>query len=226
MKLLGLVGVSCVLAVPVLAAPVLYTFNATSGSVMLNVSGQGSSSSGAAGTFAVTIDDGTHIGASDTFLLENSRLLNTGTLKISLAGLSTATIYPGSARFLDFAPAEVGHVNGNLVPDEVLTDVYLQATIFVTGLTDTPLITAWWVGRPLPFDVSFTTSVFGSQAVAAHLAGTYKYEVGVTEISLTMTLDLVVDVEGTAHVIPDPALGGVIAMGIGAAGAWLRRRRA
>ena len=51
------------------------------------------------------------------------------------------------------------------------------------------------------------------------------YAVGIPDISMTITLDLIFSVEGTAHVVPDPALGGLTALGLGGAGAWLRRRR-
>ena len=64
-----------------------------------------------------------------------------------------------------------------------------------------------------------------SDVMAANIGLSFPYEIGIAELSITLTLDLIVDVTGTAHVVPDPALGGLTALGLGGAGAWLRRRR-
>jgi hypothetical protein len=225
MRILGIVAAVCIMAAPALAGPVMYTFNTTAGSVLMNIADQGSSASGLAGTFGVVIyQSDCHIGPSDTFLLDHSSLVNTSTMKLSLAGLATAALYPQSARFLDFRMPEPGHIAPGGI-QVAPTDVYVEATVFVTGLTTTTFSTKTWAGQPLPFLLNITTSAMRSDIVMVGLSGTFGYEIGISDISLTITLDLVVNIEGTAHVVPDPALGGLTAMGLAGAGAWLRRRR-
>jgi MYXO-CTERM domain-containing protein len=176
-----------------------------------------------AGTFAVTVNQSNgHIGVGDGFTLENAGLSNTSKLALGLAGLATATLNVNSARFLDFAPAGPGAVGGVVVTP---TDVYLEVTAIVTGLLNTTLQTKIWANSLLPFTLSISTSAAESGIATAVLGGTFGYQIGVTDISLTLTLDLIVSIEGTAHVVPDPALGGLTALGLGGAGAWLRRRR-
>jgi hypothetical protein len=207
-----------------MGAAVTYTFNTTAGGVVLNLQGQGSTSGGMAGTFAVTINQSNgHIGPGDTFLLENAGLVNTSTLKLGLAGLATATLNANSARFLDFTPTAPGIITGGPVIQS--TDVYLEVTAFVTGLLTTTLQTKIWANTLLPFTLAISTSGAESDIVTATLGGVFGYQIGVTDLSLTLTLDLILNIEGTAHVVPDPALGGLTALGLGGAGAWLRRRR-
>ncbi len=73
--------------------------------------------------------------------------------------------------------------------------------------------------------MTFTTSRTSTDVLTVGLAGTFSYEIGVSAITQTLTLDLVVDVVGTAHIILDPAPGGPSALGLAGAAAWLRRRR-
>jgi hypothetical protein len=162
-----------------------------------------------------------HVGTSDTFLLGSAGLANTGTLKLGLAGLVTATIPAGQANFLNFGQTVPGHVPSATIG----TDVYLSATIFITGLLNTTYKANTWAGTTLPFIVNVSTSQITSDVIHTAITGTFGYAVGVTDVSLTLTLDLVVNIEGTAHAVPDPALGGLTALGLGGAGAWLRRRR-
>jgi hypothetical protein len=216
----------CLVAAPALGSPVLYTFGVTQGSMAINVAGQGSTHSGIAGTFALTLYQGevAHIGESDTFLLEDIALTNTGTMAMNLAGLARAYVHPGSARLLDFAPGGPAHI-GPAAGALVETDVYAEATTFITGLTSTTFTSRAWAGTLLPFNMTFTSSAGVSDVVTAALGGTYRYSVGISDIGLTLTLDLIISAEGTAHVVPDPALAGFTVMGVGGAGAWLRLRR-
>jgi len=226
MRLVGILGVLCLIATPVLGNAVTYTFATTAGSVALNIAGQSSTSSGLAGTWSTTIyQSNGHIGMSDTFVLggAGANLRNTATMKMSLAGLATATLNVQSARFLDFG-ALPGHIDGNLIPAMAPTDVYVEATVFVTGLTTTTFSTKTWAKTILPFTAAFTTSGHESDIAHMMLSGTFGYQVGISDIGLTITRDLIVNVEGTTHVVPDPALGGLTAMGLAGAGAWLRRR--
>jgi hypothetical protein len=226
MRLLGILGVLCVVATPVLASPVLYTFNSTSGTVSLNIRGQSASTTTLAGTFAIDIyQSNGHIGNGDTFVLGAANLTNTGTLALTkmLGGLLTGTLPPGAARFLSFGqPAAATLSGGSAVAS---TDVYLQATIFASGFTNTSFGADTWAGTLLPFNVSLTTSTAQSDVVHAGISGAFGYEVGITDVHLTITLDLAVTIEGTAHAVPDPALGGLTALGLAGAGAWLRNRR-
>lgn len=223
MRLTGILGVLCLVAAPVMGSAVTYTFNTTSGGVVLNLGGQGSTSGTMAGTFAITVgQSGSGIGVGDSFLLENAGLANTTGLRLGLAGLATATLNANSARFLDFAPAGAGTITGGPVVSP--TDVYLEVTAIVTGLLNTTLKTAIWANTLLPFNVTVTTGGI-SDIATGRIAGTFGYQIGVTDISLTLTLDLILNIEGTAHIVPDPALGGLTALGLGGAGAWLRRRR-
>jgi len=178
-----------------------------------------------AGTFGMTIyaSDG-HIGVSDTFILTSSGMYNSESIEISLMGLATAEIGIASAVFKDFAPVQPGHIE----PGEfgvIETDTYVEIVAIVSGLLNTTLDTKMWGGIPLPFTVWFTTSVVESDIITVNILGTFGFEIGVTAITQTLTLDLIVDVVGTAHVVPDPALGGFTALGLAGAGAWLRRRR-
>jgi MYXO-CTERM domain-containing protein len=208
-----------------MAAPVTYTFQVQSGGIVFSEALLGSTTSGIAGSFAVTIyqSDG-HIGESDTFVLSDAALSNVGDLRLNVKGLATASILDTSARFLDFN-SEVGHIAGNGVPSVVNSDIYVEVTAVVTGSFNTTFSTKTWAGIPLPFEMSFTTSQAESSIMTGTLALAFPYSIGVPDLSMTLTLDLVVDVIATAHVVPDPAFGGLTALGLGAAGAWLRRRR-
>jgi len=177
------------------------------------------------GTFGMTIyaSDG-HIGESDTFILTTSGMSNSQTIEISLMGLATASLGPGAASFRDFAPVAPGHI-GPGGAGVITTDSYVEIVAIVSGLLNTTLDTKMWAGTPLPFAVNISTSGEYSDVVTVNILGTFGFEIGVTAITQTLTLDLIVDVVGTAHVVPDPALGGLTALGLGGAGAWLRRRR-
>jgi MYXO-CTERM domain-containing protein len=140
-----------------------------------------------------------------------------------LGGLLTAHIAAGSLSILDFAPAGPATVGpGGLTT--VNTDVYADAVVVLTNYS-TEIV--WqggnWAGALLPFDVGFTTSVSASDVVTGTLAGTALWRTDVS--GTTFTFEVILDVEGTAHVVPDPSLGGLIMMALGGAGAWLRRRR-
>jgi len=220
----------CFAVTPVIGNVVNFEFDIVAGSLTVDVSPDGVATPdpvtvNMAGTFGVTIyaSDG-HIGESDTFVLTQSDMYNTETVELTLMGLATVNIYPGSAAFLDFAPVAPGHLGPGGV-GAISTDAYLEALVIVTGLLDTPLDTRTWAGVPLDFGVIITTSARMSDTVVVNIHGTFGYEIGVTAITQTLTLDLIVDVTGTAHYPPEPALGGLCALGVAGAGSWLRRRR-
>jgi hypothetical protein len=169
MRLAGVLGVLLLVVSPVLGSPVVYTFNTTGGSVVLNVAGQGSTGGGLAGWFGVYMNS--HAGEGGDFGLRNflpdhvgdpngqwriadASLLANSAMKLSLAGLATATLNPNSARFLDFGSFRVdpnySGADPNVWPTGkvgtplINTDVYVEATVFVTGLTTTTFSTKTW----------------------------------------------------------------------------------
>ena len=225
MRVAGILGVLCFAAAPVLASPVTYTFDLTSGMLDIGIEGIGSTTSGLDGTFAVTIyQSNCHIGESDTFIVEDAFLYNTESVLLAIGGLVTAHVDVLSARFVDFMPDGCDHIGPGGVAS-VDTDVAVEVTAVVTGGYSVTFQTATSSGMLLPFTISFTTSGLRSDIVTAGIGFTYGWEIGIPDITLTITLDLVIDAVGTAHVVPDPALGGLTALGLGGAGAWLRRRR-
>lgn len=231
MRLTGVLGVLMFVAAPAMGDAVLYTFDLLEGSSTLDLSirGVASTNTGLTGTFAVTIysSDG-HIGESDTFNIAgpmgSAFLTNTDTVQLGLVGIATATVEAGSAQILQFLPEGPGHIGpgGNT---SVNTDAYFEATVIVTGAFETTFTTATSAGSLLPMPMNFTTSVSGSQVITAVIDISIPNEIEIPDLGLTITLDLIVHVEATAHVVPDPAFGGFTALGLGGAGAWLRRRR-
>jgi hypothetical protein len=208
-----------------MASPVDYTFDVTAGQLTLEIVGVGSTATGMSGTFGMTLyqSDG-HIGESDSFVLGAAALTNTDHAKLSIAGLATANVLPGSAQFLEFIQPDASHIGAGGV-STVMTDAFLNATVLVSGALKTTFLTSTNAGILLPLDVAITTSANVSDIATASIAINFPYEIGIADISITLTLDLIVNVTGTAHVAPDPALGGLTALGLGGAGAWLRRRR-
>jgi len=230
MRLLGVMGVLCFAAVPVYGAPMVLDFDIIAGSLTIDTSPDGIASPDPVtalvdGTFGMVVyaSDG-HIGESDTFILTGSHMGNSEALELTLMGLATAKVGIQSAVFKDFAAVVPGHIGPGGV-GVLETDAYLELVVIVTGLLNTTLDTRMWAGEPLPYMISITTSVEYTDIVTVQIGGQFGFEIGVTAITQTLTLDLIVDIVGTAHVVPDPALGGFTALGLAGAGAWLRRRR-
>jgi len=128
-------------------------------------------------------------------------------------------------RLLDFAPDGPGHI-GSDGTATVASDIFLETTVNITGALSSTFSTALWAGTLLPVELTFPTSAGVSDVMTATITVHYGWGLPIVDISQTLTLDLLIQVTGTAHVVPDPALGGLIAMGLGAGGAWLRRRGA
>jgi hypothetical protein len=175
------------------------------------------------GTWIADLSSAGHLAESDTFVLGAADLHNEETVAIGLANLATATMLPGDVAFTGFInEAGPGHVPSCVYT----TDAEFAAHIVVTGLLETVFDTATSAGMALPFNVTVgPVSAVASDIITMTIAGTFGYEIGVSDITQTLTLDLVITVVGTAHMVPDPALGGLTALGLGGAGAWLRRRR-
>ncbi len=203
------------------ATPTHYTFDAVSGQVTLTIPGYAAKTSAVDGTYAIAIEqqDG-HFGTGDTFLPEESGLFNTQTMSWYFAGLTTATISPGSLRFLDFAPTGSGRIADDLVVD---SDMYAEVTITHTLLMP-PFTAKQWAGQIVPITYAFSTSAANSGTISSSFNEAFRYVMGVSDLGLTITIDIALSVQGTAHAVPDPSLGGLVALGLGGAGAWLRRR--
>jgi len=225
MRFVGAVGCVCLLAAPLQGEPVTYTFNVANGSLTWLATGSPSTSGGLTGTFAVTVyqSDGL-LGESDTFLLEDACLVNQDALAVSVIGLATAYMDVGSGRLLDFLPVGPGHI-GPGGQGAVDSEVFAQWTVIHTGAFQSTFMAARWSDGPGPFNLGFGTSVGQSDVLTASLAGTYVFQIAMWDIGATITWDFIIDVTGTAHVVPDPALGGLTLLGLGGAGVWLRRRR-
>ena len=84
--------------------------------------------------------------------------------------------------------------------------------------------TSDWVGELRPFDFKFATSVASSDVTTARLSGTWVYEFSIPEAGETYTLDMIVEIVGTAHAVPGGSLTGLAALG-GIGGLWVYRRR-
>jgi hypothetical protein len=225
-----------------MGAAIEYTFTVTGGSLLIDAAPDGLATPdpitvGVQGSFNAIINDGeNHIGVSDTIALSSAAISNADTVAISLLGLATATINPGSAVFTGFhepgnigsptLPVHIADAGPGLGEATVIGDVTVDAYVIVTGLIETNLITSTNAGEALAFPITITTSADASETVTLNLGATFVYEIGVSDISNTITLDLIIDISGTAHVVPDPAFGGLTALGLAGAGAWLRRRRA
>ncbi len=226
-----LMGMLCLAVAPAFGDGVDYTFEVIAGTMTADISPDGTYSPDpltvwAAGTFGMTIyqQNEAHVGASDTFVLGTADIYNTQEIQMTSMGLATAHIGPGSARFKDFAPTGPAHIGpGGAAAIE--TDAYANLVIIYTGLLNTTLDTRAWSEELLTFPLTISTSVQGSDILTVNLGATYVYVISTEATTQTLTLDLRIDIVGTAHVAPDPALGGLTTLGIGGAAVWLRRRR-
>jgi len=222
----------CLAVSPAFGEGVDYTFEIVSGTMAADIYPDGIASPDpvtvwAAGTFGMTIyqQSEAHVGASDTFVLGAADIYNTQNIQMSLMGLATADISVGSARFRDFAPTAPGHIApGGAAAIE--TDVYAHVVVLFTGLMNTTMDTRRWSREGAQtFPLTISTSVQGSDILTVNLGATYEYLISTSAITQTLTVDLRIDIVGTAHVVPDPALGGLTALSVGGAVVWLRRRR-
>ncbi len=224
-------GMLCLLVTPAFGDAVNYTFEVVSGTMTVDLDPDYTVSPDlvtvpGAGTFGMTIyqQSETHVGASDTFVLGAADIYNAQDTQMWFMDLATASLGVGSARFLEFAPTGPAHIPPAGAA-AIETDAYVELTFIFTGLLNTTLEKRAWAGEAMTFPVTITTSVQGSDIVTASLSAWFPTSIGITGISTTMTLDLRIDIVGTAHVAPDPALGGLTTLGIGGAAVWLRRRR-
>lgn len=234
---MGVVGVLCFAVTPVLALPADYVFelDPLASHIGLDLGGIFDSSP-LAGTFSVTIyqSDG-HIGESDTFVVSpgvmDASIVNTEDLDIVPSpGLIELHVLAGDYQMLDFQQGpDTGHIGpgGVIAPGlQVWFDLTFNYILFGVPGSDTSV--GWAPDGDLNdpnnlqiFDGTITTSVSASDTVTMQLSTQVFVDVG---LPVPLIMDIVL--EGTAHVVPDPAFVGLVALGMGGAGAWLRRRRA
>ncbi|MBN1347263.1 MAG: hypothetical protein JXQ73_31525 [Phycisphaerae bacterium] len=233
MKLASIGFVLCLFSASALGGMDTYQFDVTSGTLTLDVIPNNIVSPDPAivplgGTFSIDIEgtgEDAHIAVSNSFALNDLGLGNTSQIQLVLSGLATLTIPAGKLEFISFAPEGPGHI-GTGGAATVNTDVLMRisdATI-LGGLGSSPYSTSQWAGELIPISLTFSTSVSRSDTIQVAMSGTWSYETAISDISQTLTLDMIIDVVGTAHV-PDPALGGLVGLGVSGGLAWLRRRR-
>ncbi len=225
-------GVLCLAVAPSLGDPVEYTFDIISPDtdIGLSIQGSGSTIMSVNGQLTATIyqSDG-HIGSSDTLLLTDMGLVNTerGVIDDFIPGALTANIPYATMWLLGFIedandPAHIGE-GGTFTAH---AGAYVSLTLKLTGLFTTTLSTGVMSEGPLEIDGTITTSGETSDTIAMTIDFSFtSIPVVWTQLSTTFYVDLDVHVEATAHHAPDPTLGGMIVLGLGGAGTWLRRRR-
>ncbi len=230
---IGALGVLCLAVAPSLGDPVEYTFDIirADSDMGLSIQGSGSTIMSVNGVLTATIyqSDG-HIGSSDTVLLTNMLIANkeTGVIDDFIPGAVTANIAPTDALLLGFfedANYPAAHIGeGGTFTEHADAGVYL--VLQLTGIFTTTLTTGVLSEGPLEIDGTITTSGETSDTIAMTIDFSFtSIPVVWTAVSTTFYVDLDVHIEATAHHTPDPALGGLIALGLGGAGTWLRRRR-
>ncbi len=229
MRWIGVLGVLCCAALPAVGDPVDYTFDVIrqNSDIVLTVQDFGSTIMSTNGTFTATIyqSDG-HIGSTDTFLLTGLGIANTETGTVSSTAL-TASLGLGDLRLTDFVedanyPAHIGE-GGTFT---VYAGVAAEVTVLLTGLVTSTVTGTTSGGVPVEIDGTITTSAEHSDTITMTLDFVVSsIPALIPAFSFTAYLDLDVHLEATAHQVPDPTLGGLIALGLGGAGTWLRRRR-
>jgi MYXO-CTERM domain-containing protein len=185
-----------------------------------------------AGAFSLTIDmsDG-HIGASDMITGIGMSLANTVTMDFpQVFGLTTAIVQAGNLRFLDFVDVVPGHIMMGGAVATATAQWDISATVTALAADPAPQMVSLGLLGVFPIDVIVTieTSAVESDVITASIDFVQGWMIN-AETALgpgsIITFDMTVHAEGTAHVVPDPAFGGLTALALGGAGAWLRRRR-
>lgn len=226
LTILGLLGAA------LLAEPIPYLFTVDSGTVELQLQIDDdpnvlTTSSTVNGSFTVTVDQANgEIAEADTFSLGAGDITNDEELSVMLAGVATATIQAGEARFLDFdfGNNDTAALDANLA-GTITTESYVDAVIVVTGILDTTFSTAVW-SDPFPWQLGVSGPAYhevtaapddpnagsveietvSTPSVSATLSGTHHLEVDIDdEITATLIGDIAVDIAGTAAAPPNGA---------------------
>jgi len=233
MRPLTVFGAVCLVVSITMAYPVTYTFEITHGSLGIDILPDGLLTPDpvevpVGGTFTMTINTSDNqIGEGDSFVLQNANIRNTEQVVLNITpflGGGTATFPVGSAGVLGFNPVAPGQMpaGGAATID---TDVYVQGQVIVAGnpMANGTYSASQWLNETFTIDVTFNPiPVQVGQPFNVTLGGTFSYTVYIPDINGGPELGQTLEVE--ARMIPEPALGGIIAMGVGGAGMRLRRR--
>jgi len=241
MRWIGVFAVLCFAVVPAFGDAVCYVFDVVYGSIVVTVQDDGWTIMPLEGSFCVNIyETNGHIGSSDTFVLGCPNMPNCvdiynsepGEIEI-LGGYMTANVAAGSLRLIGFCPNEPPipvHIGaGGEFSDSSGAHVsaYVRVNLHYPN-TETEWVTTTITSEVVHISGTITTSAEASETITMNLnmvVGDIPITFTVIGITTTIYLDLEATLEGTAHASPDPALGGLIALGLGGAGTWLRRRR-
>ncbi len=235
MRWIGILGILCLAVAPALGDACVYTFDVDGGNsdIEVTIQGEGATVMALDGTFDATIyASNGHIGSSDTFVLSSAGVVNTEAGKIGgILGLLTANVGAGDLQLIDFdgtypeGGIHIGEGGAFSATSGAKVDAY--AKVVVTGIFTTTLSTTV-TSEVVEISGTISTSVSASDTISITLnmlVGDVPITFTVLGGTTTLFLDLDVHLEGTAHMSPDPALGGLITLGLGGAGTWLRRRR-
>ncbi len=228
MRWFAVLAVLLLIGAALMAEPTTYTFTVTSGTVDLSITmnddpNELTTSDTLSGTFTLIVDHGdAGIEEGDLFELETATLTNDGEMSLSIVGLVTATVQPGSARFLDFdwGNDDQGTVDANGV-GLINTESYVEATLIVTGVIETTFSSSLW-SESMPWTVVFNpppvqrltlnvnNPAWGSveaegeaASLTATLAGTNHLEAYIEELSGTLKANIAADIEGEAPWSPN-----------------------
>ncbi len=227
------VGVVCLTALPVLAGPVNYTFEVSSGSFSIDVLPDNFVTPDPVdvplgGTFAITIyDDDGQLGPGDTFTLGAANIYNAEQKVLSfVAYAGTATFPAGGTKIVGFDTDTPGQISEGPI-GTIDPDVHVVSDLVVAGITD-----PWycWMNGYWYYETwsrleveTFTIAFQVDQGipVGVTLDGefTYTYRMGGLDVG---QIGQSVQLQG--FVIPEPGSVGLIALAVGAAATRLRRR--
>ncbi len=233
MRWIGVLGVLCLAVLPAFGDPVTYTFDVirSNSDIALTIQGVGSTLMSTNGTFTVSVNQSDdHIDSSDILLLTDLDIANTETGILYVGEALTVTLGLGDIRLTDFiedpnyTPAHIGEGGTFSTQAGVAAEVALA----MTGLFTTTVSGDTSGGVPVVIDGTITTSAEHSDTITMtldFLPSTIPVTMMLFSQTFTLFVNLDVHLEATAHQAPDPSLGGLIALGLGGAGTWLRRRR-
>jgi hypothetical protein len=225
-------SVLCVLyatSVPALGEAVTYVYEVTDGTLTLDVEPNGLIAPDPVdmllgGTFAVTIyDDNGTVGESDTFVLADADLYNAEELVVDLyfGGTGTITAPVGNLYISDFSVVTAGHI-GSDDTGSTDTDVYGGGSIYI----DLPWWSSWgsdetWSEETETWNLAF--GIVDGVPWTVTVDGAFTYEYSIPDLGAAPGMGQGVAFE--AILIPEPTVLGLAALGLGGAGAWLRRQR-
>jgi len=227
------VGVVCLAALPVLAGPVTYTFEVTSGAFSIDILPDNFVTPDPvdvplAGTFAITVyDDDGQLGSGDTFTLGGANIYNAEERVFAFVGYSgTATFPVGGAKIVEFDTDTPGEIFDGPI-GTIDPDVHVVADLIVAGITEpwrSWMNGYWYYETWSRLDVETFTITFEVEQgipVGVTLDGefTYTYTLGGLDLG-----EFSQGVQLQGMIVPEPGSAGLVALAVAAAATALRRR--